>query len=119
VFEISNLDRSEESNEHSAKNPNLSLSHNSSRIIMDDLVSESDKCPIYQKLLTKLPIIEFASIQKGSNGKCLICQEEMSKVDMVRMLTCFHHYHVKCIDQWLKTKRECPLCKEDQENAIK
>ena len=96
---------------NSAKNPDISLSASESRIINDDLVSEGGKSPTYQKLLKKLPIIKFSQLIDQNNKKCLVCQEEMCSSDSIRMLTCFHYYHVKCIDQWLKTKRECPLCK--------
>jgi hypothetical protein len=27
-------------------------------------------------------------------------------------LSCYHHYHVDCIDQWLQRNQSCPLCRK-------
>jgi hypothetical protein len=31
---------------------------------------------------------------------------------MVKALACSHKFHEKCINNWLKQKLLCPLCKE-------
>uniref|UniRef100_A0A0N5AC16 RING-type domain-containing protein n=1 Tax=Syphacia muris TaxID=451379 RepID=A0A0N5AC16_9BILA len=43
---------------------------------------------------------------------CVICQCDFEKRDHVRVLPCEHHYHLKCIDKWLKTNRTCPICRK-------
>lgn len=43
--------------------------------------------------------------------KCSICQEEYSEGDEVGRLECQHGYHVGCIQQWLRLKNWCPICK--------
>jgi hypothetical protein len=42
---------------------------------------------------------------------CTICMEDFLAGDRVRILPCFHHYHVACIDQWLHEHPQCPVCK--------
>ncbi|XP_027354849.1 E3 ubiquitin-protein ligase MBR2-like isoform X1 [Abrus precatorius] len=43
--------------------------------------------------------------------KCSICQEEYVVADEVGSLQCEHMYHVVCIQQWLRLKNWCPICK--------
>lgn len=42
---------------------------------------------------------------------CAICLESYAVDDMVRTLPCFHTYHTKCIDTWLRQKATCAICK--------
>ncbi|KAL2318275.1 hypothetical protein Fmac_032151 [Flemingia macrophylla] len=43
--------------------------------------------------------------------KCCICQEEYVVGDEVGGLHCGHRYHVICIQEWLRLKNWCPICK--------
>uniref|UniRef100_A0A7N0SV54 RING-type E3 ubiquitin transferase n=1 Tax=Kalanchoe fedtschenkoi TaxID=63787 RepID=A0A7N0SV54_KALFE len=43
--------------------------------------------------------------------RCSICQEEYVIGDEMGRLHCKHMYHVDCIDQWLRQKNWCPICK--------
>uniref|UniRef100_A0A9I9CHD7 RING-type E3 ubiquitin transferase n=1 Tax=Cucumis melo TaxID=3656 RepID=A0A9I9CHD7_CUCME len=46
-----------------------------------------------------------------SDVKCCICQEEYVSGDEVGRLRCEHKHHVACIQQWLRLKNWCPICK--------
>ena len=41
--------------------------------------------------------------------KCSICLNDI--IDNKELLKCCHIYHKECIDEWLKTKNTCPLCR--------
>ncbi|XP_027331856.1 uncharacterized protein LOC113847149 isoform X2 [Abrus precatorius] len=43
--------------------------------------------------------------------KCCICQEEYVIGDEVGSLQCKHRFHVICIQEWLRLKNWCPICK--------
>ncbi|XP_074317282.1 uncharacterized protein LOC141653419 [Silene latifolia] len=43
--------------------------------------------------------------------KCSICQEEYAEGDEVGRLECDHRYHIECVNQWLRLKNWCPICK--------
>uniref|UniRef100_A0A914ZL49 RING-type domain-containing protein n=1 Tax=Parascaris univalens TaxID=6257 RepID=A0A914ZL49_PARUN len=49
---------------------------------------------------------------------CVVCQCDFEKRDHVRVLPCDHHYHVKCVDKWLKTNRTCPICRKSASENI-
>ena len=44
--------------------------------------------------------------------------DDYNEGDEVRFLPCtdLHHFHVGCVDQWLKNKKCCPLCKVNIDN---
>ncbi|URD92981.1 zinc finger, C3HC4 type, domain containing protein [Musa troglodytarum] len=47
----------------------------------------------------------------NDDAKCSICQEDYTDGEEVGRLPCEHLYHVACIDQWLRQKNWCPICK--------
>lgn len=44
-------------------------------------------------------------------NRCSICQEEYDEGEEINTLACEHWYHVPCIQQWLRQKNWCPICK--------
>ncbi|CAM8955519.1 unnamed protein product [Rhodiola kirilowii] len=50
--------------------------------------------------------------------KCSICQEEYCIGDEMGRLHCKHSYHLECIDQWLRQKNWCPICKSSAASSI-
>jgi len=71
---------------------------------------------IYIKL--KELYIQWKGI-KITNEECAICQEsfnltEENKKTLLRdiyLTSCGHSFHKKCIQPWLETRRQCPLCR--------
>ncbi len=45
--------------------------------------------------------------------ECPICLCEIKNNDAVRSLGCLHKYHEKCIADWSKQRKNCPLCRTD------
>jgi hypothetical protein len=54
---------------------------------------------------------ESAEATVGTACKCSICLEYLKENQDVRLLSCFHQFHVECIDTWLMEKSTCPTCK--------
>jgi hypothetical protein len=42
---------------------------------------------------------------------CSICIDNMNIDSILRILPCNHYFHHTCIDQWLTTNINCPLCR--------
>ncbi|URE18290.1 zinc finger, C3HC4 type, domain containing protein [Musa troglodytarum] len=51
------------------------------------------------------------SVCGAEEMKCSICQEEYVGEDEVGRLPCEHLYHATCVEQWLRQKNWCPICK--------
>lgn len=58
----------------------------------------------------------------NDNVSCPICMENIKQSDDIqscRVLLCKHIYCDNCITRWLKTSKQCPLCKVDLEEKVK
>ncbi|KAG2691718.1 hypothetical protein I3843_08G020800 [Carya illinoinensis] len=80
-----------------------------STALPEDALSECLKRSIHESIVPK-------DAGMGCSGdkddvKCSICQEEYVVGDEVGRLQCQHRYHVVCIQQWLRLKNWCPICK--------
>ncbi|XP_071732203.1 E3 ubiquitin ligase BIG BROTHER-related-like [Rutidosis leptorrhynchoides] len=51
--------------------------------------------------------------KKEENFSCVICQTEFSFGERLITLPCLHQYHSKCISDWLKLKKNCPICQKE------
>lgn len=58
--------------------------------------------------------IESLPSKKAQGGEiCTICQSEMERGEIVKELQrCGHSYHSECIQEWLKSRKICPVCLE-------
>ncbi|CAG9328676.1 unnamed protein product [Blepharisma stoltei] len=49
--------------------------------------------------------------QDPEAAKCMVCLCGYEIGEEVRTLPCFHMFHVRCVDEWLRRSALCPLCK--------
>jgi len=48
----------------------------------------------------------------GETGYCTICQDDLAEGERVRAIrACQHLFHSACLDPWLVSKGDCPLCR--------
>lgn len=67
-------------------------------------------------LIRQLPTLQYNKHEEAgvssSISKCVVCLNEFQHLDMLRLLPkCNHAFHVDCIDVWLLTNSNCPLCR--------
>ncbi|KAL9421921.1 hypothetical protein AB3S75_034238 [Citrus x aurantiifolia] len=48
------------------------------------------------------------------DGMCAVCLSEFEEGEELRTLPeCLHSYHAPCIDMWLYSHSNCPICRSD------
>ena len=66
------------------------------------------------KCVRKVPFKDCKCYQhcdKDAITQCTICLDDIAPEQKIK-LKCHHTFHEKCIFNWLKKKRECPLCRQ-------
>ncbi|KRX09850.1 hypothetical protein PPERSA_02722 [Pseudocohnilembus persalinus] len=83
-----------------------------------------------QEEIDQIELIQYKqNIQSGNDEKlknekqenqekkqfiqCSICFDDYEENQFVRILECQHNFHKECVDDWLKQKSNCPLCRKD------
>lgn len=66
-------------------------------------------------VVESLPIVTYkrsegAATSDQDGNLCVVCRDEFEEGDGVRVLPCFHTFHVRCIDPWLFINKTCPVC---------
>ncbi|KAJ9178237.1 hypothetical protein P3X46_010137 [Hevea brasiliensis] len=67
-------------------------------------------------IVCSLPISQFRKGKeeesRASNYECAVCLGEFEEGEWLKHLpNCAHVFHVACIDTWLQTRSNCPLCR--------
>lgn len=67
-------------------------------------------CILYAR--KRLRTIQYATPADLENGHpvCELCFCEYKKGMGLKILTCKHHFHNNCLDNWFETSEECPVC---------
>ncbi len=50
-------------------------------------------------------------VETAEARECSVCQNRLLQGAMVTALDCAHIFHTSCIDEWVKYKEECPMCR--------
>lgn len=59
-----------------------------------------------------IPIFRYT--KECREGTCAVCLCEFTDGEAIRVLPeCMHLFHVGCIDMWLNSHTNCPLCRTD------
>lgn len=45
--------------------------------------------------------------------ECAICMDHFLPGELIRTLPCCHRFHACCVDPWLTSRWQCPLCKHE------
>ncbi|KAH7846778.1 hypothetical protein Vadar_018055 [Vaccinium darrowii] len=62
-----------------------------------------------------IPLFVYDSVVDQKNGlECVICLSLFEDQEVGRKLpNCGHEFHVECIDMWLSSHSNCPICRRD------
>lgn len=77
-------------------------------MVADTSNHQENKSLRYSKNMKK-----FIITSKECPQECVICMEQFKEEEEVAELKCDerHYFHINCLEDWLKRKMECPLCK--------
>ncbi|XP_023533032.1 RING-H2 finger protein ATL16-like [Cucurbita pepo subsp. pepo] len=66
-----------------------------------------------QSMIGQIPTFRFEKDDEGSGlYGCVVCLSEFQENEMLRVLPkCSHTFHLDCIDVWLQSNSNCPLCR--------
>lgn len=63
-------------------------------------------------LIREIPTFQYSKNAEDSLFKCVVCLNEFQEHDFLRLLPkCNHAFHLDCIDIWLQSNSNCPLCR--------
>ena len=76
-------------------------------LLLNDFMNQDPK----QNPLFKIKTIEVSENHYISQlaDKCPICVDKHK--NPVKLENCIHIFCKKCIDRWIKSKKNCPICK--------
>ncbi|CAF0825560.1 unnamed protein product [Adineta steineri] len=83
---------------------------------LSDLLDYSDETPsvgLSNNDIEHMPTMTYRK-SKTKDDKCAICLSEYKNDETVKRLRCEHLFHAECIDPWLKTSSQCPICRGTQ-----
>ncbi|QCD97732.1 RING-H2 finger protein ATL16-like [Vigna unguiculata] len=68
-----------------------------------------------ESTISEIPTLQFTKGDVEKNQSvcgCVVCLTEFQDHDMLKVLPiCKHAFHFHCIDVWLQTNANCPLCR--------
>ncbi|ESW34528.1 hypothetical protein PHAVU_001G160000 [Phaseolus vulgaris] len=70
-----------------------------------------------ESAIREIPTLQFTKgdVEKNQSAYgCVVCLTEFQDHDMLKVLPiCKHAFHFHCIDIWLQTNANCPLCRSN------
>ncbi|KAK6935701.1 Zinc finger, RING-type [Dillenia turbinata] len=110
---------------HNRRRRSVSVSHvlNPSRFhhfrtFTLDSTTSSTNFPSYPtigldaSIISSIPLFVYKSGEQKQDLECVICLSMFEDKDVGRDLPkCGHAFHVECIDMWLNSHSDCPICR--------
>ncbi|XP_068645843.1 RING-H2 finger protein ATL16-like [Aristolochia californica] len=75
-----------------------------------------------ESVIQSIPIFQFKKgVEDGKEknlSECAVCLNEFQEEERLRLLPdCSHAFHIDCIDTWLQSNANCPLCRSSISNV--
>ncbi|XP_068667057.1 RING-H2 finger protein ATL16-like [Aristolochia californica] len=74
-----------------------------------------------ESVIRSIPIFRFKKgVEDGKEkywNECAVCLNEFQENERLRLLpSCSHAFHIECIDTWLQSNANCPVCRSSISN---
>lgn len=71
---------------------------------------------IENSTLNSVATFKYEGDGKGGDSECSVCLSVFEEGEEIRQLPkCKHYFHAPCIDMWLYSHMDCPLCRSPVE----
>ena len=70
----------------------------------DEALEENENIEINE------PLILYEKV-KGKDEECSICMDVFEDKDKLFKCKCNNMFHYACINKWIKSKEDCPICR--------
>jgi hypothetical protein len=88
------------------------LPNTSSSLRDVEMVEEEAPQGLDELVINAIPSFIYNTTTKSEQEDCSVCLAEFKDNDLVRTLPlCSHIFHLNCIDVWLRSHPNCPLCR--------
>lgn len=78
----------------------------------DTTLSSSPATGLDASIIASIPLFVYVSEKHNCGLECVICLSFFDEEDVGRILPkCGHAFHVECIDMWLHSHSNCPICR--------
>lgn len=97
-----------------SRNPDLEVEALRTEISRDQWqVSSSAGAGLDETLINSITVFKYKKGDKLVEGsECSVCLNEFEENENLRLMPkCCHAFHPSCIDVWLKSHSNCPLCR--------
>jgi len=72
-----------------------------------------------KKKIENTPKNKKEKLKKKEKDQCVICLDEIKNDKECKLLSCFHKFHTKCINEWKATSNKCPICKQSESDILR
>lgn len=81
----------------------------------DGLQNISMACGLEEAVMKKIPVCKYRKGDVLIEGtECAVCLVDFQENENLRFLPkCCHAFHIDCIDMWLRSHANCPLCRSN------
>lgn len=81
-------------------------------LALEERIGEVGK-GLSKQVLATLPTFTYdSSVSVLGDPMCAFCLSDYDTGNILRKLPCGHAFHKECVDEWLKSRKTCPTCKQ-------
>ncbi|KAK6805480.1 hypothetical protein RDI58_003265 [Solanum bulbocastanum] len=100
---------------HKFRNSRTSSQPEQQVVVGGEELSDIQTVGLQQSVISAITIRKYKKVEGLIEGtECSVCLSEFQEDETLRILPkCNHAFHIPCIDTWLESHINCPMCRAD------